>query len=1600
LTPDDLNGVSVGATENDPTLLPENYDEGVDPVDIPNPAPTGVTGNVVTHVNNDLGYTIRKTSQFGFLKEEIIVHAHQGPKTWAWDLIPGTGAAPVKQADGSVTFGNGNRVDALKIFNADGERILETMEWDLDGNRLSLTLDDTALALPYTIDPTILYQQVLYPSHFCKGQATLSTCAALGLAPDAEALKGPLGAGASTTTNTRIAYTGTAPLSRGIVSGSTTGSLTAHNLANDSFPVGTKGDAGWLNVGVSGTGTAALPSAQAQLWLAVSSSVVEANVQYRVEARLWRVQRDSNGIITQATPVTDVGSTPLTTGLNGGALKEIGPAVLTAVPSFNDRLFQPGDDLLLLTNLIVESRSVTGNNSVNIRLHSSSGSPRTQIDFAAPPAPPLLTLTPSINGQDATFTWVNNGGAIERTLCSLDGAPFTPCASGITYTGLAGGNHSFTVRAENSNISGTDSTNGLNTYSWTIATAPVNLTPPALNGSTEAGSVLTLDPGTWSNSPTLTYQWQRCDATGNNCVDVPGATSLTYTTSPADLGSTLRATVEATTPGGNATATTDPTAEIVDTTGPNLVVNDTSISEVSGVVNITGQVTDLSGVSSATLCIDGPSGNNCVNLAVDGSGNFTYPWDTTGLLNGTYNLSVLASDNLGNSVTYNWSTEVNNPVPTVSITQPTDNQQFATSGDAVALFTATDATSVSCVVRAGSASGSILLQNANCTSPFSMTSLALSSQNRVLIVTATSPAGTATSSVNFRVGQAPVINITNGPAEGSELRNNVANFNFTLTGATSATCQLNSLPSGSCSSFFSTANSRTHPTIAGTLGNYLGIGTHTVRISASNAVGFTQVVRTFTVPYSPLVSSNTATQPGYQQFDYYGAGTGNYPQGYKTQIGRELIEELPDGDLLMLGNYSDERFTSASTVVRERGVLIYRVNDDLTMDTSFGTNGMIRIPTGNGDVNAFYENGKIYVTDASFQTTFSTVTIKRYNTDGSQDAAFGTITATSPTQTVNYYTLRGVHEDASGRIWVLGALRNVTGATQDYHGMAMRIVDNAGTYELDSSFANNGQLFITPVAVAGCSGSQNWKRHQFFELGQQSSGKWVLMGSSDGGQVCGDKTVVYRINDNGSVDTTFGGQGLGRNNLSNAGAPNIASPVQYMEIMPDDKILTITGQFGPVFSRLNADGTPDNTVNPSASSTQRFYKTPLSNFTYLGVTEAIKVADGYIVTGQGSSSWTQAPIGSKFWAGKLTLTGDLDTGFGKDNDGNGTKDGWFNVQSNTFPVGVSVSGTPTANLVSAALRNNGDLLMVGSHHAGQNNGSQIWLRGFDFNAPVNTVAPVISGTVQVGNTLSVDTGTWSGSVNDYSYRWLRDGLPISGASNAGYTVVGADVGTQLSVVVTANTQSTSAAVAVDASSVVPPELAPVNTALPSISGGIKVTNTLTANNGSWNNLPASYSYVWLRNGSPIAGATSQVYQLAAADEGQLISVSVTGTNTGGSATATSTEVGPIEEAPPAAAVTSMTRDGDYLVIQGSNLSGVTNLQIREDMCLGGYNSINNMISWGYLMPGAVTQADTEIRINMQPLAGWCSGFFSISAFRYTDGSIGQVEFIAPSPVMW
>ena len=90
------------------------------------------------------------------------------------------------------------------------------------------------------------------------------------------------------------------------------------------------------------------------------------------------------------------------------------------------------------------------------------------------------------------------------------------------------------------------------TFSPIGAPAIVGFDFPTISGDTSAaGNLLTVSSGTWSGSPTITYQWQRCDSTGNNCSNISGATSHTYTTQAGDLGHVLDANVTATNANGS-----------------------------------------------------------------------------------------------------------------------------------------------------------------------------------------------------------------------------------------------------------------------------------------------------------------------------------------------------------------------------------------------------------------------------------------------------------------------------------------------------------------------------------------------------------------------------------------------------------------------------------------------------------------------------------------------------------------------------------------------------------------------------------------------------------------------------------------------------------------------------------------------------------------------------------------------------------------------------------------------------------------------------------------------------------------------------------------
>lgn len=157
-----------------------------------------------------------------------------------------------------------------------------------------------------------------------------------------------------------------------------------------------------------------------------------------------------------------------------------------------------------------------------------------------------------------------------------------------------------------------------------------------------------------------------------------------------------------------------------------------------------------------------------------------------------------------------------------------------------------------------------------------------------------------------------------------------------------------------------------------------------------------------------------------------------------------------------------------------------------------------------------------------------------------------------------------------------------------------------------------------------------------------------------------------------------------------------------------------------------------------------------------------------------------------------------------------------------------------------------------------------------------TAVPTVTGDPVVGGTVTVRVGTWTEGTT-LTYRWLRNGMPIAGATGTSYTPVAADADQELSIEVT-GTKSGYTTVSQTSTPVIvgEGEVAPGS---PTVVGTARVGSTLTAAPGTWPE-GTTLAYQWLRNGEPIAGATEETYSPRPGDAGDQLSVQVAGTRPG------------------------------------------------------------------------------------------------------------------------
>jgi hypothetical protein len=182
--------------------------------------------------------------------------------------------------------------------------------------------------------------------------------------------------------------------------------------------------------------------------------------------------------------------------------------------------------------------------------------------------------------------------------------------------------------------------------------------------------------------------------------------------------------------------------------------------------------------------------------------------------------------------------------------------------------------------------------------------------------------------------------------------------------------------------------------------------------------------------------------------------------------------------------------------------------------------------------------------------------------------------------------------------------------------------------------------------------------------------------------------------------------------------------------------------------------------------------------------------------------------------------------------------------------------------------------------------------------PVNTSAPSISGTTADGQTLTCSPGVWTQNPG-FGFRWLSDGAAIAGATASTFTIGAAQLDTAIQCQVFAQNfaglaTATSAAVVPPKPPVVTPPTPPappVNTVRPRFSGTLRTGQRVACSSGTFSGA-TSLAVAWLRNGTPISGATSLAYTLTFVDAGKALQCRVTATGPGGTVVTESTPAVP------------------------------------------------------------------------------------------------------------
>jgi uncharacterized delta-60 repeat protein len=266
-------------------------------------------------------------------------------------------------------------------------------------------------------------------------------------------------------------------------------------------------------------------------------------------------------------------------------------------------------------------------------------------------------------------------------------------------------------------------------------------------------------------------------------------------------------------------------------------------------------------------------------------------------------------------------------------------------------------------------------------------------------------------------------------------------------------------------------------------------------------------------------------------------------------------------------------------------VALARFNADGTLDTSFGTAGKVTTAVGPDtrrdrahDV-AVLDDGKVVVAgfaDMGPGAGRRNFMLARYNPDGTLDSSFGSggivVTPVAPGDNNDVITTNGLTIDPAGRIVVTGQAN--MGAGAGGVNLALARYNPGGT--LDSSFGSGG---IVTTAVAP---GDNFDT--LVGAAIDGSGRIVAAGAADSGGFVFDLALV-RYNPDGSLDTTFGTSGKVTMNVGPGNTDDLPQDLVLQEsgkILVGGGVaataVTVDADF------LVARFTPDGSLDPSFGS--------------------------------------------------------------------------------------------------------------------------------------------------------------------------------------------------------------------------------------------------------------------------------------------------------------------------------------------------------------------------------------------------------------------------------